>query len=64
MVSVHERHSPPYTPHHNFKGGGGVYNIKIADVNNDGWNDIIEGSNENSTAITKSLPFILSSRIL
>ncbi|MEY2921465.1 MAG: Mannuronate-specific alginate lyase [Bacteroidota bacterium] len=46
------------------KGGGGVYNIKIADVNNDGWNDIIEGSNENSTTITKSLPFTLSSRIL
>ncbi len=46
------------------KGGGGVYNIKIADVNNDGWNDIIEGANENSPVISPYLPFTLSSRIL
>lgn len=46
------------------KGGGGVYNITIADVNNDGWKDIIEGSNENSKSITSYLPFTLSSRIL
>ena len=46
------------------KGGGGVYNIKIADVNKDGWLDIIEGSNENNKANTTYLPFTLSSRIL
>lgn len=46
------------------KGGGGVYNIKVADVNKDGWLDIIEGSNENNKATSTYLPFTLSSRIL
>ena len=46
------------------KAGGGVYNIKIADVNKDGWLDIIEGSNENSKETTTYLPFTLSSRIV
>ncbi len=46
------------------KGGGGVYNIKIADVNKDGWLDIIEGSNENNITTNSYLPFTLSSRIL
>ena len=46
------------------KGGGGVYNIKIADLNKDGWNDIIEGSNENLITTVTYLPFSLSSRIL
>ncbi len=46
------------------KGGGGVYNIKIADVNKDGWKDIIEGTNENSMVTTTYLPFTLSSRIV
>jgi hypothetical protein len=46
------------------KGGGGVYNIKIADVNKDGWLDIIEGSNENSISTNTYLPFTLSSRVL
>ena len=46
------------------KGGGGVYNLKIADVNKDGWLDIIEGSNENNKEKTTYLPFTLSSRIL
>ena len=46
------------------KAGGGVYNIKIADVNKDGWLDIIEGSNENNKATSTYLPFTLSSRIV
>ena len=46
------------------KGGGGVYHIKIADLNKDGWNDIIEGSNENLITTVTYLPFSLSSRIL
>ena len=46
------------------KAGGGVYNIKIADVNKDGWLDIIEGSTENNKATSTYLPFTLSSRIV
>ena len=46
------------------EAAGGINNITIADVNNDGWNDIIEGSNENYKSITSSLPFDLQNRIL
>ena len=45
------------------KAGGGVYNIKIADVNKDGWLDIIEGSNENSKETTTYLPFTFTKKI-
>lgn len=46
------------------EAAGGVNNITIADVNNDGWNDILEGSNENSKTIEKTLPFDLQNRVL
>jgi hypothetical protein len=46
------------------EAAGGVNNITIADVNNDGWNDIIEGSNENSKTIETTLPFDLQNRVL
>jgi hypothetical protein len=47
------------------EAGGGVYNVKIADVDNDGQNDIILGAPENqSTTILNQLGFYITTRVL
>jgi hypothetical protein len=46
------------------QAAGGVRQIKIYDINKDGWNDIIEAGPEQSSAIDNYLPFDLKSRIL
>jgi hypothetical protein len=46
------------------EAAGGVRQITIADINKDGWNDIIEGGSEQSAKVDKYLLFDQKHRIL